>query len=230
MVICVGLAYTAHYNSTLAELRKEHTDLRMRVGLFDEADAGKVCVVRADVPQELLPYGVAQSRVWRYRLSFPSNYSPLYRSKLGFIQADGPQAKAHHSSTTRDAPLPEPSEAIASISLVQGEKGGEWELSVHHSGGSSLRKPVEGFDIDSIDELVIEELVDFGVSRSFEKDEPICLLRIREKNEALNRDGTKKDGLYRGFVFYLLEEANEKAFNAWADGKTRTMEKRRDND
>lgn len=35
-----------------------------------------------------------------------------------------------------------------------------WVLSVHHSGGSSLMKPVEGFDIDSIDELVIEELVD----------------------------------------------------------------------
>jgi hypothetical protein len=220
LIIATGLACTVFSNLRLSSLREVHDNLRARVGLFEEADPAKVRVVRAGVPEDLITSGMGDSKIWRYRLSFPAKYGACYQNHQGLIKADAPGGGEYSSSWGN--PKSEPSEIVFSVSFIQ--DNGEWTLSVNHTGGSSSHSVSKDFPINSFENLVIEEVVDFGVTRTFEADEPICLLRIREKDEALNRDGTKKQGLYRGFVFYIFESQNEKAFDAWANGEISSMQ------
>lgn len=221
MVIATGLIFTVSANLRLSSLREVHHELLMRVGLFEESDLTKVHVVRAGVPEDLITSEMSNCKIWRYRLSIPAKYHLCYQNHQGLVKADAPGGLGG-SSRTWGSPNPEPSEVVFSVSFVQ--DNGEWTLSVNHIGGASSHAVPKDFDINSVDDLVVEEVVDFGVTRSFSADEPICLLRIREKNEALNRDGTKKQGLYRGFVFYLFEKQREKAFSAWASGQVSAMQ------
>ncbi|MGI9469317.1 MAG: hypothetical protein ACR2OA_19515 [Rubripirellula sp.] len=221
MVIATGLVCTVYLNLRLSSLREVHHDLQMRVGLFEEADSAKVRVVRAGVPEDLVTSEMSDGKIWRYRLSLPAKYQPVYQRYDGLVKADAPGG-AGGSSRSWGSPNPEPSEIDFSVSFIL--DNGQWTLSVSHTGGGSSHAVPHKFPINSVDDLVIEQVVDFGVTRSFDADEPICLFRIREKNEALNRDGTKKVGLYRGFVFYLCENQSEKAFSAWASGQVSSMQ------
>lgn len=194
----------------------------MRVGLFQASDSSMVHVVRAGVPKELIGSGIDDSKSWRFRITLPANYRPCYHSHEGLVRADAPGGGGGGESRTWGTANPEPSEIVFTVSCIR--DNGEWTLSVNHTGGASSHGVPQNFPIDSLDDLILEEVVDFGATRSFQPDEPICLLRVREKAEALNRNGTSKEGLYRGFVCYIFDSQHEKAFDAWASGETRFMQ------
>lgn len=220
-IIVIGLACTVHSNWRLASLREVHDELRMRVGLFEKADPAKVHVVRASVPKDLIASGISDSKVWRYRVSLPAKYHLCCENHEGLIKADAPGGVGGSSMHRSVNPSSKPLEMMFSFSFIK--DNGRWTLSANHTGGSSAHQVPQDFPIHSPEKLVVEEVVDFGVTRSFGPDEPICLLRIREKDEALNRDGTKKHGIYRGFVFYIFENKNKEAFNAWTNGEISSM-------
>ena len=222
LVIATGLACTVHFTLRVGSLRQLHEDLRMRVGLFPASDSSMVHVVRAGVPKELIGSGVDDSKIWRFRITLPANYRPCYHSHEGLVRAEAPGGGGGGESRTWGPANPEPSEIFFSVSYVRDND--EWTLSVNHTGGASSHGVPPNFPTVSLDDLIIEEVVDFGGTRSFQPDEPICLLRVREKDEALNRDGTSKEGLYRGSVFYLFDSQYEKAFDAWANGDARFMQ------
>ena len=224
VLFLIGVAFTIHSTSLLSTLRQRHADLRMNVGLFEEADASKVRVVRANVPEELLVPGIEDSIVWRFRMSFPANYDACYQSTLGLVKTGSPGGSGS-SNTSFGSPNPEPSESIVSLSFIKDK--GEWMCSMNYTGGASMHSVPPAFRIGSLENLVIEQVVDYGDSRSFDVDEPICLLRIRDKKLATNRDGTPKKDLYNGFAFYVFNAQNEKAFTAWAAGKTASMEEQK---
>ena len=224
VLIMIGVAFTIHSTSQLSTLRQRHADLRMNVGLFEQADASKVRVVRAKVPEELLAPGIEDSIVWRFRISFPANYEPCYQSTLGLVKPGSPGGSGS-SNTSFGFPNPEPSESIVSLSFIKDK--GEWIFSKNYTGGASTHSVPPAFRIGSLENLVIEQVVDYGDSRSFDVDEPICLLRIRDKTLATNRDGTPKKDLHNGFSFYVFNAQNEKAFTAWAEGKTASMEEQK---
>ncbi|MGI9442880.1 MAG: hypothetical protein ACR2N1_10470 [Rubripirellula sp.] len=221
VLIATGLACTVYSNLRLAGLREVHDELRMRVGIFEGADPAKVRVVRAGVPEDLIASGINDSKVWRYRISLPAKYHLCCESHEGLVKADAPGGASSYSRNWV-GPNSEPSEITFSVSFIK--DNGQWTLSVIHTGGSNGLYVPQDFPISSPEKLVIDEVVDFGVTRSFGPDEAICLLRIREKGEALNRDGTKKHGLYRGFGFYMFEDSNKEAFSAWTNGEISSMQ------
>ena len=220
LLFLIGVAFTIHSTSHLSTLRQRHADLRMNVGLFEAADASKVRVVRATVPEELRAPGIEDSIVWRFRLSFPANYEACYQSNLGLVKTGRPGGSGS-SSTSYGSTNPKPSEAIVTVSFIK--DNGKWICSLDYSGGATSHSVPPAFPIESLENLVIEQVVDYGDSRSFDVDEPICLLRIRDKTLATNRDGTPKKDLYNGFVFYVFNAQTEKAFRAWEQGKTTSM-------
>lgn len=220
LVILSGIAFTVLTNSQLSMLRQQHNELRMQVGLFEDGGTGMVRLVRMSVPPELLSTEIAETRTWRYRLSFPANYCARFQDTMGLVKADSPGGWGSSSSRYGDKNS-ERTEMIVSISFVRVD--GRWTLSVKGLGGSHSHTVPQEFSLDSLDDLVIEEGVDFNTSRAFGSDQPICLLRIRGRSPVVNRDGTEKEGLYQGFVCYIYEEQQEKEFEAWANGKIKSM-------
>ena len=225
VLFLIGVAFTIHSTTLLSTLRQRHADLRMDVGLFEEGDASKVRVVRANVPEELRAPGIEDSIVWRFRISFPAHYEACYQSTLGLVKPGSPGGSGS-SNTSFGSANPKPSEASVSLSFIKDK--GEWICSMNYSGGATSLSVPPDFPIGSLENVVIEQVVDYGDSRSFDVDAPICLLRIRDKNLATNRDGTQKKGLYNGFSFYVFNAQNEKAFTAWAAGNTASMEEQKE--
>ncbi len=221
VVIATGLACTIYVNLKVTALREAHANLRMRVGLFEETDPAKIHVVRAGVPEELVGPLIGDGKIWRYRLSVPASYHPCYHRHEGLVKEVAPggtgSTSRHYGRSNS-----KPSEINLSISCIQDM--GDWRLSVNVTGGGSSQNLPQDFPINKVDNLVIEEVVDFGITRSFDPDEAICLLRVREKNEARRRDGTKRKGLYRGFVVYMFDKKHSKAFDAWQNGTIPNMQ------
>lgn len=218
--ITMGVVCTIHYNSRLASLRRNHNQLRMRVGFFDVESPERVRVVRTAVPEDLVYPGMEKSLVWRYRVSFPAGYEASYQAGVGLLKADAPCINGS-TSTSFGGGNPKSSEMVVAIAFIP--NGGQWFLSNKHSGGSSILQLPETFSPESIDDYVVEPLVDFGVTRTFASDEPICFLRVREKELVVTRNGTQSKNLFRGCAVYGFNGTHVDAFAAWQRGEVNSM-------
>ena len=221
IVAVAGFASSIYYNQKLFKLRQIRADLQKQVGLLEVEDASQVVITHVPVSEETIPPGVNKAYVWQYRIHIPANYAPSYQSINGMVTADSPQGRGGSGSNT-SSPNPEPQEALGSVALVQNQDS--WML-CHTSmtGSSSLNMP-DGFSFETLDEVVVEPVVQEGETRTFNVDEAICLFRLREKNPATTGDGENEKQLYRGVVLYLLSQEQQAAFAAWASGNASSME------
>lgn len=220
LVIASGILCTVYYNSRLSSVRRTHTDLRARVGLFDFGDSGKVQIVRTRVPDEFSATGINKAIVWRFRLSLPANYGFCCNTNIGLVKSNAPGgtggATTNFGSANANA-----SEVDVAISFI--ELNEEWLVSVRHTTGSGSQSLPKSFPIDCIEDLVVEPVVDYGVTRTFDGVDAICLLRIREKNFAVSNTGKGKKDLYRGCSVYCFSIEHQDAFFAFQRGEISSM-------
>ena len=218
----IGVGCSIHYNQKLARLRQAHSELREQVGFLEVEDPTKVAISYVPYSDESIPPGVTQAYVWRYRMHIPANYGPCYRTQRGLVKADSPQGRGGSGSSWSSS-SPEPKEVLATMALIQSD--GKWIFCRSAQGSSSTSNMPDEFDIDSLDDLVIETPVSAkDATRTIETDEAICLMRVREKDLAKKRNGETEKDLYRGFAVYLFSSQHKDAFSAWASGKAESMQ------
>ena len=90
-------------------------------------------------------------------------------------------------------------------------------------GGSSSSKLPDDFAFETLNDAVVEHVVEVDETRAFDADEAICLFRLREKKLATNRKGETEKDLYRGMVVHMFSKTHQDAFRAWAGGKVGSM-------
>ena len=220
LVITSGVVCTFYYNSRLSSVRRTHTDLRARVGLFDFGDPGKVQIVRTRIPDEFSATGINKAIVWRFRLSLPANYGFCCSTNIGLVKSNAPGGTGG-TNTIFGGANANASEVAVSISFIEHKE--KWLVSVSHTTGSGSQSLPKSFPIDSIDDLVVEPVVNYGVTRTFDGVDAICLLRIREKNLAVSNTGKAKEDLYRGCSVYCFSSEYQDAFFAWQRGEISSM-------
>ncbi|MAP09326.1 MAG: hypothetical protein CMM00_11185 [Rhodopirellula sp.] len=222
MLLLVGIGLLIHSNLELSTLRRIHADLRDEIGLLEVEDPTQVTMVAVPTPNDVVPPGVEQAHVWRYRIHFPANYGASFSTQGGLVAANSPQGRGGSSSSWGN-PNKTPEELLTTIALVKSD--GKWICCRDTGGSSSTISLPDDFDLESLDDLVIETPVALGdKSRSFETDEAICLIRLREKNLAKKRNGETENDLYRGFHLYVYGDKHRAAFDAWARGDTTSMQ------
>ena len=216
----VGFGYAIYYNQRLSKLRQTHTDLRKQVGYLEVKDPSKVTITHVPFSEETIPPGISKAYVWQYRIHLPANYGPCYQTQRGLVKADTPQGKGGRG-TSWSSPQPEPKEELATMALV--ENDGKWIVCSTSGGGSRSSSMPDDFKIESLDDLVVEPVVDEGETRVFDTDDAICLFRLREKELATDRNGNPEEDLYRGLVVYVFSQQHQDAFKAWATGNASSM-------
>ncbi len=221
LLAVVGCGYSIYFNRLVSELRQFHADLRARVGLLEVEDPSKVSITRVPFSEDAIPPGVNEAYVWQYRIHLPANFGACYQTQNGLVKADSPQGRGG-SSSNWSSPKPEAYEVLATMALIHSD--GKWLFCRTADGGSSAYGIPDDFKFESLDELVVEPVVEEGETRVFDADEAICLLRLREKELATNRAGAPEKDLYRGFVVYFFSRQHEGAFTAWASGRASSMQ------
>lgn len=225
VVALVGFGYSLHYNQRQSELRLTHAELEKRVGLLKVADPSKVAITHVPVSDDLIPPGISEAHVWQYRIYLPANYGPCYKTRRGLVTADSPRGNGGGGSSW-SSPRPEPEESLATMALIK--DGDQWLFCRTTGGGSSSSNMPSDFDLESLDNLVVEPVVKEGETRVFDTDEAICLLRLREPNLATKRNGETEKDLYRGFVVYAFSQQHEAAFKSWENGEVASMKAARE--
>lgn len=220
IIAIVGIGFSFAANRTVRELRLTHAELRKRVGLLEVEEANKIAITHVTASEDMIPPGVSKAHVWQYRIYIPPNYGPCYQTKQGLVKADSPQGKGG-SSTNWSSPQAEPMESLATMALIQTDD--KWLLCRTTDSGSSSSVLPSEMQFDSLDDLVIEPIVEQGQTLVFDVDEPICLFRLREKEMAKDRRGNPEKDLYRGFAVYLFSHKHQDAYKAWASGQARSM-------
>ena len=225
IVAVVGVAFSIHYNQTLAQLREDHANLQAQVGVLEISDPSKVAISYVPHSDDAVPPGVTKAHIWRYRIHVPANYGLCHVLKRRLITADSPRAKGG-SSSTWNSPKPEAEQMVATLALFKSE--GRWLFSRTTGGSSStsmLPNLPSDLQLDSLDDFVVETAVSADdPSRVFDPDEAICLFRLREKEVAKKRNGKDEKGFYRGVSLYMHSEKRKDAFTAWASGKAESMD------
>ena len=216
----IGFGYSIFFNQQLSTLRQRHAALRARVGLLDVVDPDQVVITHVAVTDDLIPPGVTKAHVWQFRMHIPANYGPYYHNKQGLVKADSPQGRGG-SGGSWSSPKPDPIETLATYALIQTDD--QWLFCATASDGSSSTVLPNDFTFDSMDDLTIEPVVTEGETRVFDRDEAICLFRLRKRELAKKRDGTDEEDLYQGYVIYLLSQKHKDDFDAWASGQTNAM-------
>lgn len=217
----IGFAFSIYYNRILAQLRDDHANLQKQAGLLEVPDRSKVAISYIPVNDDLIPPGVTEAHVWRYRVYIPANFGVCHSGKCGLISADSPQGQGGGTDSW-NSPQAEPEETLVTLALIKSD--GQWMFSRTNGGSSSTSNVPQDLDFSSLEDLVIEPIVSAtDPTRDFDVDEPICLLRVREKDLAKKRNGQKHDNLYRGCSVYMHSADRKDAFTAWANGKTDTM-------
>ena len=222
IVAVVGVAFSIHYNQTLAQLREDHANLQAQVGVLKISDPSKVAISYVPHSDDAVPPGVTKAHIWRYRIHVPANYGLCHVLKRRLITADSPRAKGG-SSSTWNSPKPEAEQMVATLALFKSE--GRWLFSRTTGGSSSTSNLPNDLQLDSLDDFVVETAVSADdPSRVFDPDEAICLFRLREKEVAKKRNGKDEKGFYRGVSLYMHSEKRKDAFTAWASGKAESMD------
>lgn len=222
MSAIVGLGCSIYYNRQLSELTREKDQLRETVGYLDVEDVDSVVITRIPVSEEAVPPGVEEAFVWQYRVYFPAGYGPCCTTQSGLIRADTPQGHRGGSSGSYSGSQPEAKKSVLTAALVKDE--GKWLFCRTTDGSSSASWLPSEFTFESLDDLVIEPVVEQGESRVFAPGEAICLVRLRQKDLATKRDGTPEKDLYRGFGVYVYGTKYQQAFSDWVAGKTDAMQ------
>ncbi|MCM2369028.1 hypothetical protein [Aporhodopirellula aestuarii] len=220
-LVVVGAVFSIQSNWKLSGLRKTHSKLREQAGFLDVEDPSKVAVSFVPFDKDDIPPGVEQAYVWRYRIHFPANYGTCYKTQRGLVKADSPQGRGG-SGSSWSSPKPAAEVVLATMALLKTD--GKWIFCRSVGGGSSTSSLPKDFNFEDLDNLVFEPLVSPGdKTRTFETDEAICLIRVREKQLAKKRRGGTEDGLYRGISVYVFNSNHKDAFEAWAKGNATSM-------
>ena len=153
---------------------------------------------------------------WRFRMHFPAGYDYRVSLAQGLITADGAECAfskeiAEWAMSPSDIMLgsqPHSSEGLGGIALFEDERssGRRIQLINHASGQRSYGKR-KGYCIDDIDDPRIDVAGGEGTV-SFDKDKPICLLRVRERNPRATDPATGKP-LYLGLFVYLIPKSDQ---------------------
>lgn len=221
----IGFAVSIYYNQALARLRQERSDLQTQVGSLEVTDESKVVISRVPSSDDVIPPGVDRAHVWRYRMHLPANYDDCQARRSGLVSADSPQGEGGGGGggSSGGVSRPEPRRLFITFALI--ENDGKWLFTNSIAGMSSASNLSQDFKIDSLDDIVIETAVPAGDETCvYDADDAICLLRLREKELAVNSNGKTKKDRYRGFSLYMYSKDRKDAFEAWASGNADSME------
>ncbi|MCP4885828.1 MAG: hypothetical protein GY904_04350 [Planctomycetaceae bacterium] len=219
-ILVFGFAGAIYLNHKRSRLRAAMTQLQKQVGAWEVGDKSKVVIAHIPVAEDAVPPGVDNAYVWQYRLHLPANYATCYDSTSGLVKADRPGGQSRGSSSS--GPLKEPEQSLVTMALI--ETDGQWKYCTHLGGSSSVSNMPADFSIESLDDFVVEPVVNENEIRVFDADEAVCLFRLREKVQATDETGKTKNELYRGCAFYLFSQERKADFNAWARGQRKSME------
>jgi hypothetical protein len=210
IAILVGCFYSLSAGSRLQELKRENRELRAQTGDLQIDDPGRVNIVA--LHHDTLDVGVDKGivRLWKFRTYYPGGYQPNHFVRSREVSADSPRAGSSGSSSYNNMPLKEAKYDTLTLSITKSEYG--WRLSRLSDNASGATSVSKELDFGDAENLVIEPVVSPGEGTvSFPPDEPICILRVREKVPVKQRRKTESDEpLYRGFYYYLVPfEARE---------------------
>jgi len=191
------------------------------VGVWKVEDKDKVVVAGISLSEDTTPPGVDQSYVWQFRIHLPRKYAPCYERITGLVKANAPGGEGSLSSGA-SFQISEPEQHLVTIALIKAD--GKWIFCNRMGGSSGASEMPPNFTIDSIDDFIVEPIVEENEIRAFDADEAICLFRLREKVLATDRRGNTKKDLYRGCVTYFFSEEQKSAFTAWSRGQRSSME------
>ena len=219
LISIAGVVCSLHYGRHLRQLRLEHDALAKQVGLLEVTDPKRVHMSWVPTSDEDIPPGIEAAHVWRFRLYLPANYGPCYYTRSRAIAADSPRSRGG-SSSSWGGKKQDPVETVATLALIKAD--GRWMVSRINGGSSSTASMPNDFELESLEDLVVEPVVNEQTPRkSFSVDDAICLLRIRKK-EPIDQNG-KGPNFYPGFVSYLVESDRKNDFEQWMNGKVDQM-------
>lgn len=216
-VLALGGAVTSFtIGQRLHALRQEIQELSQQVGYLAVRDESQVHIAIIPSDDELIPPGVEQAYVWRFRVFLPANFGLLVMSRAGAISADSPRARGGGGSGWRSGSK-EPVETTMTVSLLKTQRG--WMLSRMSDGSSGATSLPQKLDLESMQDMVIEPVTSQESGpKSFDVNEPICLLRIRGKEQLAPR-GNEDVAFYPGIYIYMAERQLSDALEQWAQGK-----------
>ena len=222
-IIITGVFFTVKSKRELAEIRRQHQELREKVGLLtntsDTTDK-QIYVVRAELPDELLSDGMEEIISWRFRLSLPIDYDACFASSIGRIKSNSPGVSGS-SNTMYSFPCTEREERTLLVSFIK--DAGSWKVSVTEDTGSwSCSIPPE-FPIQDLENATVEMAADYAVSRAYNSGDAVCLLRIHDGSMANVEKPDKDENLHNGFVVYMFNKEQESEFVDWTMGKSKSM-------
>ncbi|MDB4766237.1 hypothetical protein OAG71_00970 [bacterium] len=219
LVALVGAYVSAGYSRTLSSLLQEQRELNKSFGALETDDPSKVAIVAVSPSAIELPAWVDPENTWIFRAYIPANYGVSLRTNKGLIAADSPLNQGSWSgSNTSGDPDAKDIQIVISMTLVDGR----WTGSVLTNYGSSKFSLPKGLAVDSLDELVLDTIVEPGQPmRTFAVDEGICFWKIRSKKPSKKMINDTK--LYSGYSIYLYERSRKSAFDRWANGRSSSM-------
>jgi hypothetical protein len=153
---------------------------------------------------------------WRFRMYFPNGYDYSQSFFQGLIAADSAECAyskdiaewflpGHGSSAGAS---PQPLEGLGGIVLFEDERSiGRWIQLVNRGSGQRSYGKRKGYCIDDIDDPWID-VAGADETASFDKDKPICLLRVRERQPRAT-DPTTGKPLYLGLFVYLIPKSDQ---------------------
>ncbi len=219
IAILVGCIYSLSAGSKLQGLKRENRDLRAQTGDLRIGDPRRVHMVAIDdgAPAAGIDEGIV--RLWKFRTYYPAGYQPNHFLRSREISANSPRSRASGSSSYNSTPLKEAHFDTLILSITKSDSG--WQLSRLTENGGGAMSIAKELDFSDAENLVIEPAVrpDEGTV-SFPIDEPICVLRVRQKEPVKSRrKKADEEPLYQGFFYYLVPAEARASFEAQMRGE-----------
>ena len=211
----VGAVASFYFGRQAHQLRLTRSQLAEQVGALQVTDPDRVHVTAIPPTTDIVPPGIQQAHVWRFRCYLPADYATYFMTRRRAIAADSPRSRGGGGASWGQKST-EPREMEVNVSLVKTD--GDWLLCRKMEGSSGAGSIGDDLPLDTLDDLIVEPVVEPGAgTKTFSVDEAICLLRVRGKEPLEPHRG--EPPLYPGFVVYLAEADLRDAMDQWASGQ-----------
>ena len=204
----VGIWCSIGASRQVATLQVELERFTKAVGYMPIKDPTKVYVLA--LPGE-------SEHVWRFRVYLPPNYDAHEAYRYGQISGSTSRHRSASGGASSTGVVPEPVEYFVTIAFLKEKDHWELHTSTRNSRGcGGLGQEFEKL-IETPNALDIEVAGADGPEQ-FDTDEPICLIRMRDrqpvKNQGADKDKDKDDPFYNGFFYFIVPRPALPSFEA----------------
>ena len=220
LLALAGAYVSLGYSRTLSDLRRQQNDFEKQFGDLKIEDPSKVAIVAVPSTAAQMPPWVTAEDVWIFRVRIPANYATSFSTTTGKVAADSPLTTSSGGGGS-DSASPEAREFQLVISTSKNDE--TLKVNLFTQSGSTALSPPKELNVDSMDELVLETIMEPGdPMRTFTADEAILIWKLRSKTPSDKMLNHTK--LYPSCAIYMYESAQRTAFKRLQRGKSSSME------